>query len=109
MGVDMATHKSTTEGGLSANEGKIHNFSVYKISTVGGNITKTRRRILQIDFQSRNICTVNNGKRNNGYPFGKIAKIESNVSHRGYLPLFVRQIHGALLLSSCRYRSSSAR
>ena len=108
MGVDMATEKSTTEGGLSANEGKIHNFSVYKISTVGGNITKTRRRILQIDFQSRNICTVNNGKRNNGYPFGKIAKIESNVSPRGYRCLCAISTV-PFLLSICLYRSSSAR
>ena len=36
MGVDMETEKSTTQGGLALAEGKIYNFSVYKINSMGG-------------------------------------------------------------------------
>ena len=78
MGVDIQA-RPTFESAYAAHEGKIYNFGVYKVNRLKG----LQRRILQFDFQTRVMCTIQNGHRTNPIGFDQIERVESDVRMRG--------------------------
>ena len=52
---------------------------VYKINRLKG----SQRRILQFDFQTRVLCTIQNGHRTNPIPYDQIDRVEGDVRSIG--------------------------
>ena len=50
-------------------------LGVYKINRLKG----AQRRILQLDFQTKVLCNIQKGHRNNQFRFEQIERVESEV------------------------------